>query len=239
MYIFCLLAKFGFNFIVISVKIYTQKEKSMKKAIVGIIAILIGVSLVYFFIQAKNTPFLVIDSFEGKIIGGENATVDYGSGSGAKVDIFPAKEPVCDGKQSLKITYDASSGGYIWIARGYNLIIKNAAQWKIAPSKIKWDIYDALTFFIYGESSGNDIAVDIVDNGKEYWRTLIKDDTKGWKEVTIPFADFKTRTDWQPDTATRNNTIDFPVEAFQFAPKSGAGTIFIDKVSLHKKADVK
>jgi len=211
----------------------------MKKTIIGIISILIGIVIIYFFVQSEKSPFLLIDSFEGSIVGGENATIDYGSGSGAKVDVFPAKEPVCEGKQSLKITYDVSSGGYIWIARGYNLTIKNAAQWKMPPSKIKWEKYNGLTFFIYGEASGNDIAVDIIDSGKEYWRNIIKDDTKGWKEVYVPFIKFKARADWQPDIAKRNNTIDFPIEAFQIAPKTGTGTIFIDKVCFHKNTNPK
>lgn len=205
------------------------------KVILGIIFIFAVVIVVYFIVQYLTSPILIIDNFEGNIIGGADATVDYGSGSGAKVDIFPAKKPVIHGRQSLKIVYDNSSNGYMWVARGYDLTIKNAAQWRVPPSKIKWNNYDALGFYIYGEASGNDIAVDVIDNGKEYWRYLIKDDTKGWKEVVIPFSDFKARTDWQPDIATRNDAIDFPINAFQLEPKTGAGTFYIDKVFLRKK----
>lgn len=202
-----------------------------------IILILIGivVATLAIFTLRKASPVLVIDSFEGKIIGGVNATVDYGSGSGAKVDVFPAKEPVYHGRQSLKIVYDNTEGGYMWVARGYNLTMKNAGQWRVRPERIKWDNYDALVFYIYGEGNGNQIAVDIIDNGKEYWRYLIKDDKREWREVVIPFTDFKARTDWQPDSATRNNVLDYPINVFQFEPRTGKGIIYVDKVCLRKK----
>lgn len=210
----------------------------MKSKIGITVSIIIAILVFVIFLVIKNicSPILIIDSFEGQLIGGPAATVDYGSGSGAKVDIYPSKNPVIHGKQSLKIVYDASQGGYMWIARGYNLTIPTAAQWKTPPSKIKWDNYDAFCFFIYGNATNNEIAIDLIDNGKEYCRYTIKDDTQGWKEIIIPFNEFKTRTDWQPDSATRNNIMDFPINAFQFEPKEATGEVFIDKVYLRKKS---
>lgn len=207
----------------------------LKILLIILVIVIIAAGGYYFCLCKQKSPVLIIDSFEGKIIGGENATVDYGSGAGATVDVSPARKPVIDGRQSLKIIYDVSGGGYMWIARGYNLTQKNAAQWKISPGKIKWENYNALIFYLYGEGSSNKIAVDLIDNGKEYWRFLITDDTTGWKEVIIPFSEFSVRTDWQPDSARRNNTMDFPINVFQFEPKSGKGILFIDKVSLRKR----
>lgn len=200
-----------------------------------LVVFFIVVAIFAILILRQASPILIIDSFEGKIVGGIDATVDYGSGAGATVDVSSAREPVYHGRQSLKIVYDNTEGGYMWIARGYNLTMKNAGQWRVLPSKIKWDKYDALLFYLYGEGSGNEIAVDIIDSGKEYWRHLIKDDVAGWKEVVIPFSDFKARTDWQPDNAERNSVMDFPINVFQFEPKTGKGTIFVDKVCLKKE----
>lgn len=207
----------------------------MKTKILIIILVAAAVLSIGYYLFHKLSPELIIDSFEGKIEGGPDATVDYGSGSGAKIDVFPAREPVKHGRQSLKVIYDVSQGGYMWVARGYDLFITTAGQWTIRPEKIKWDEYDAIAFYVYGEESGNDIAFDLIDNGKEYWRFMIKDDCSGWKEVIIPFSEFKARTDWQPDIAQRNDTLDFPVKAFQFEPKTGTGTLFFDKVYLSKK----
>lgn len=200
-----------------------------------ILVILIITTGGYYLYLQRQKPVLIIDSFEGKIVGGEKATVDYGSGAGATVNVVPAREPVFHGRQSLKIVYDVSGGGYMWVARGYNLTQKNAAQWKVQPQKIKWDNYDAFVFHLYGEASGNNIAIDLIDSQKEYWRLLITDDTKGWKGVIIPFRDFSARTDWQPDGALRNDIIDFPINAFQFEPKTGTGILFVDRVCLRKR----
>lgn len=207
------------------------------KIIAGVLVVVIATALVLCFILTprEEPAVLIIDSFEGPLIGGTKATVDYGSGAGAKVNIGPAKKPVVHGRQSLKIVYDVSQGGYMWVARGYGLTQKNAAQWKVPPEKIKWDNYDAFVFYLYGEANGNDVAVDLIDSGKEYWRFLIKDDTKGWKEVVIPFSDFSAREDWQPDSADWNSKMDFPIMAFQFEPKTGMGILFVDKVYLRKK----
>lgn len=206
------------------------------KIIIGVLVVIIA-GFIYYILQKQGAPLLVIDSFEGKITGGPDATVDYGSGAGAKVSVFPEKAVVYHGRQSLKIVYDNSEGGYMWIARGYNLTIENAAQWVVRPEKIKWDKYDTLVFYLYGEGNGNDIAVDIIDSGKEYWRYLIKDDTKGWKEVVISFSSFSVRTDWQPDSADRNNKMDFPINVFQFEPKTGMGIVYMDKVCLRRKVN--
>lgn len=200
-----------------------------------VLAILVAATAGYYLYLQRQSPLFIIDSFEGKIMGGEKATVDYGSGAGAMVNVASAKEPVFHGRQSLKITYDVSGGGYMWVARGYNLTQKNAAQWMVLPQKIEWDNYDALVFYLYGEAGGNEIAVDLIDSGKEYWRSLIKDDARGWREVVIPFGSFSARTDWQPDSALRNNRMDFPVNVFQFEPKTGMGTLFVDKVCLRKR----
>lgn len=205
------------------------------KILIGILIILfVGVGVYYILRQKQDSSVLIIDSFEGRIIGGPDATVDYGSGAGATVDVSPVKAPVYHGRQALKIVYDNTEGGYMWIARGYNLTMKNADQWRVAPDKIKWDNYDGLIFYLYGEAGGSEIAFDIIDKGREYWRFMIKDDTAGWKEIFIPFSLFSARTDWQPDSAVRDSAIDFPVNAFQFEPRTGRGTIYIDKVCLKK-----
>jgi len=206
-----------------------------KATIVILLVIFIAGIGIFFIKRQNNSPLTVIDSFEGKLIKGANATVDYGAGSGNTVKIFFVNKPVYQGKQALKIVYDASVGGYMWVARGYGLTQKNAGQWKISPQKIKWDKYNAFVFYLYGQNSGNKIAIDLIDNGREYWRSLIKDDKVGWKEVVIPFNNFFCRTDWQPDRAVKNKKLDFPIRAFQFEPKTGKGVIFVDKVCLHKK----
>lgn len=181
------------------------------------------------FAEVKN---LLIEDFEGTISGGENGTVDFGSGSGSSVEVTADTSIKNSGAQSLKISYNAVSGGYMWIARGFGLDAKNSA-WLITPEAIGWKTYNAITFYVYGEGSKTKIAFDIKDNGNEMWRFIITDDLKGWKQITCPLNEFFARGDWQPSNADANATLDFPVKSFQFEPLAEAkGVLFIDTVEL-------
>jgi len=180
--------------------------------------------------QDKN---LLIDDFEGAIT---SETVDFGSGGLSSIEIEPSKDIVYHGSQSIKMKYSAKSDGYMWMARGYGLDVKGAAQWLIVPEDIDWSKYSALSFYLYGENSGAMIAVDLLDNGHEYWRFIIHDDFEGWKQIICPFDQIFPRGDWQPAKADANAELDFPIRAFQLEPRPKAeGTIYIDYVHLIEK----
>ena len=86
---------------------------------------------------------------------------------------------------------------------------------------------------MHGENSGAMIAVDIIDDGFEYWRFIIHDNFAGWKQIICPLEGFFPRGDWQPDKADKNAELDFPIRAFQFEPRPTAkGVIYIDYVHL-------
>jgi hypothetical protein len=95
---------------------------------------------------------LLIDDFEGRIFGGPEGTVDFGAGGGSSVEVAAATDIRYSGKQSLKITYDAVSGGYIWIARGFGLDAKNTA-WLIKPEDIDWQKLRGIASYMYGSNS--------------------------------------------------------------------------------------
>ncbi len=202
----------------------------MKKLLLGLVMVLGVVS--FSFAQDKG---LLIDDFEGVIDGGANGTVDFGAGNGSTVSVSASTDIVSAGKQSLKITYDAVSGGYMWIARGFGLDAKNAG-WLFKPESIDWKQYNAVAFNLYGNNSKGSIAFDLKDNGGEIWRFLITDDFTGWKQIICPFDQFFARADWQPDSADKNGQIDYPIKSYQFEPlPEGKGTIYIDDVELVKK----
>lgn len=121
----------------------------------------------------------------------------------------------------------------MWIARGYNLDVKGAAQWLVEPQKISWNKYNTISLQMYGGNSNSVVAFDIKDAKGEIWRFIIDDDFSGWKEIICPFKDFFVRKDWQPDTAEKNEIIDFPIMSFQFEPRlAGKGTYYFDCVKL-------
>lgn len=182
-----------------------------------------------------QTEGLLIDDFEGVISGGPDGTVDFGAGGGSSVEVTAATDIRHSGNQSMKVVYNAVPGGYMWIARGYGLDAKNAV-WRVFPEDIKWNEYNALSFYVYGGDSKTKVAFDIKDNGNEMWRFLLEDNFEGWKQAICPFNEFFARSDWQPDSADKNATLDFPIKAFQFEPRPEAkGTLYFDEVELIKK----
>ncbi len=178
---------------------------------------------------------LLLDDFEGQISGGAEGTVDFGAGNGSTVDVAANAEYKRSGAQALKINYNAVSGGYIYVARGFNLDAKNAA-WKVKPEDIDWKLYKAICFYVYGTDSKASIAFDVKDKGGEIWRYSFEDNFSGWKQIICPFDEFYARTDWQPDNAEKNDTIDFPIMSFQFEPRPEArGTLYVDQLELVAK----
>lgn len=175
---------------------------------------------------------LLIDDFEIAISGGATGTVDYGSGEGSSVEVTASKEIKYSGSQSLKITYDAVPGGYMWIARGFQLDSENT-DWLVRPEDINWTGFRAISFYMYGSNSKARIAFDIKDNGNEMWRFMIEDNFTGWKKIICQFSDFFARGDWQPYDADKNANLDFPIKSFQFEPRPEAkGTVYFDQVEL-------
>jgi hypothetical protein len=177
-------------------------------------------------------PGLLIDDFEGAISGGPDGTVDFGTGGGSSLEVTAATDIKYSGAQSLKAVYDAVTGGYMWIARGFGLDAKNTA-WRVLPEEIKWQEYNAFSFYVYGSNSKTRIAFDVKDSGGEVWRYLLEDNFTGWKQIVASFNEFSARSDWQPDTADKNGTLDFPIKSYQFEPlPESKGTLYFDRVEL-------
>ena len=175
---------------------------------------------------------LLLDDFEGPISGGPEGTVDFGAGNGSSVDVTAAQDIKYSGNQSLKVSYDAVSGGYMYVALGFGLDAKNTA-WLVKPEDINWSKYKAFSFYVYGSDSKVQVAFDIKDNGNEMWRFMFEDNFMGWKKIVCPFNMFLARDDWQPDNADNNLNLDFPIQVFQFEPRPAAqGTLYFDRVEL-------
>lgn len=173
---------------------------------------------------------VLLDSFEGEI---SKATVDYGAAEGSFLEVIADKGQKVCGEQSLKVIYELSTSGYMWIARGYGLDVSGAARWLKEPGDINWKAYNAISVQMHGSGSGGVVAFDIKDSGGELWRFLLDDDTAGWREVICPLEEFFPRGDWQPDTAERNEQLDFPIMSFQFEPRlAGKGIYLFDCVKL-------
>lgn len=182
---------------------------------------------------AGNTP-LLLDDFEDLDEGNVLESVDFGSGAGSEINVEVSRQIKVSGDKSIKVVYNSVPGGYMWLARGYDLDVKGASKWRKRPEDIKWNKYKTLSFYIYGQGKNTQIAVDLRDAGKEYWRFMIRDDTEGWQKIECSLNEFFARSDWQPEDAVKNGVIDFPLKSFQFEPRTpGEGVIYIDKVELN------
>lgn len=184
------------------------------------------------FIGCSAPKVVLLDDFEGQI---SKETADFGSGNGSKVNVAPSLKTIYSGHQALEVDYNSVKGGYMWIARGYNLDVPGAGQWVKKPQQIDWKQYSGVSFYFYGEGNGAQIAFDVKDAQKEILRYMFTDDTKGWRKISCPFSKFVSRTDWQPQGVPVNKTIDYPVMSFQFEVKSpGEGSFCVDKVEVYK-----
>ena len=184
-------------------------------------------------IRSEDLKGFMIDDFEGVITGGPEGTVDFGVGNGSSVNVTASTEIKHSGNQALKVEYDAIAGGYMWIARGFDLDVKGAAYWRVKPEDIKWKDYNALSFYMYGANSKANVAFDLKDNGNEIFRFIVEDNFTGWKQIVCTFAQFFARTDWQPNNADKNSAIDFPIKSFQFEPlPESKGILYFDDVEL-------
>jgi len=183
--------------------------------------------------QTKDA--LLLDDFEGLVLGGPDGTVDFGSGGGSTVEVSAETQIKQSGNQSLKAVYNAVTGGYMWVARGSGLDVKNAG-WLVSPESIDWPKFNAVSFYVFGSNSGARVAFDVKDKGLEVFRFLTTDDFTGWKQIVAPFSEFSARSDWQPDSAEKNGALDFPLKSYQFEILPEAkGTLFFDKVELANK----
>jgi hypothetical protein len=182
---------------------------------------------------AEEGKGLLLDDFEGAITGGADGTVDFGAGNGSTLQASAATDIKNKGSQAMKAEYDAVPGGYMWIARGYGLDVKGAACWLVPPQEINWKDYNAISFYLYGRDSKGNIAFDLKDNGNEMWRFMVEDNFTGWKQIVCPFAQFFSRSDWQPNSADKNDILDFPIKSFQFEPlPESKGVLYFDTVEL-------
>lgn len=183
------------------------------------------------FAQEKS---LLIDDLEGEISGIPDGTVDYGAGNGSTIEVTASTDIKQSGNQAIKVNFDAVAGGYMWVARGVDLSAERA-DWQVKPEEIAWEKYEVISFYMYGTDSKADVAFDIKDNGNEMWRFMVKDDFKGWKQISCAFDQFYARDDWQPDNADKNGKIDYSIKSYQFEPRSGKGTLYFDAVALVEK----
>ena len=132
----------------------------------------------------------------------------------------------------LTISYDITGWG------GFTHAFTNGVDWITQ----NWLGYDALRFWLYGNNTGATIQIDLLENQApdstfdtaERFYDRIEDDYTGWKQFTLPFSDFKRRTDFQPSGAPNDGLTLEQVSGYAFIFPAGVGAqvAYLDKVML-------
>jgi len=134
--------------------------------------------------------------------------------------------------QVMRIDYNISSYG------GFDHRLTEGSGW----ASQDWSNHNAFQFWLYGNNTGQQILLDIFDNRNpadtadtaERWRYVFLDDYEGWQRITIPFAFFQRRTDWQPGGAPDDGLglTEMNGYAIGFPAGVGAQTAYLDNVQV-------
>ena len=189
--------------------------------------------------QAQDTAARLIDDFEtSEVFAGRdqynNAIGHAPWGDVAGNVTLGLAEMERDGAatSALKIDYDIGAWG------GFTHALTDGENW-ISDD---WTGHNALRFWLYGNSTGGTVQVEIFDNrnpnlnsdSAERWFYRISDDYSGWQEFSIAFRSFQRRTDWQPGGAPDDGLGLNQVSGYAFGFPAGAGaqTAYLDDVTL-------
>ena len=143
-----------------------------------------------------------VDGFEGGLPAGTAFndtpnTIAYGyatfAGGGtaaiATTSAAPAPVPgAAAGNTVLQLDVDTTNFA------GFVHVFENTAAGLLAPQD--WSAFDALTFWLYGNNTGIDLYIDLLDNRGgpdafypfELWTSTFKDDFSGWKQLSFAFS---------------------------------------------------
>jgi hypothetical protein len=105
----------------------------------------------------------------------------------------------------------------------------------LGEGKSDWSAYSALHFWMYGANSGKSFILYLEEDKKEQIvAATVTDDFTGWKEFVLPFAGFKSRTDYQASDAVVDRKFEPNVKTIQIGPGSGDSAFYLDDFSLTK-----
>ncbi|HYG74312.1 MAG TPA: carbohydrate binding domain-containing protein [Planctomycetota bacterium] len=104
-----------------------------------------------------------------------------------------------------------------------------------------WSSYSGVSFWFYGNGTGNDMAFEIMENqlpGRnedtaERFVYEFKDNFTGWRQITARWGAFKRRN-WQPGKVPNDGFTLKQVNGFDFIAGTGSGWFMADQIGLIK-----
>ncbi len=190
-------------------------------------------------------PRLIADFEEGiKLVkqeeGADIGFVPWGDSTGNAVigitQVIPftelARPEATAHEQVLRVDYEIGAWG------GFTYAFTDGAGW----ASQDWTRHNALRFWLYGNGTGQIVQIELFDNrapgnnadSAERFFYHLLDDYAGWQQITIPFAHFQRRGDWQPGGAPDDgfNLNEVNGFAFGFPANVGAKSAYLDEVQI-------
>ncbi|MBB5084437.1 glycoside hydrolase family 3 N-terminal domain-containing protein [Nonomuraea endophytica] len=105
-----------------------------------------------------------------------------------------------------------------------------------------WAPYSGFSFWVKGTASGQRVFFELKDGGAgagsaELFESSFTDDTAGWRQIQVPFADFVRRGDYQPGGAPTDGELDLiAMWGYSIRFPSAAGTLVFDDVQVYGTA---
>ncbi|MCY4071982.1 MAG: family 16 glycosylhydrolase [Chloroflexi bacterium] len=134
--------------------------------------------------------------------------------------------------KALNVNYDIAAWG------GFSYVFNDGENW----TSRNWREFNAISFWFLGSNTEQAVQFEIFDNrdpnrdgdSAERWFVRFEDDSYGWKQLEIPFADFERRSDWQPEGAPDDGFNLDAVVGYAFGLPAGTGGSFaiIDDIEL-------
>ena len=217
------------------------------------LGLFLGLSLSFVFgmlaIPAVASPvdeptLQVIDDFETPLVSGQdsdgvpigffvaqdgNSTTTF-----AQTDAPPAAVPDLSAPNNvLEMNFTISSFGVVI----HNFANETVDTW--TPQD--WSTYEGVGFWLYGNNSGTDLFVDIIDNrslnstvdNAERYTVTFQDDFTGWQYLQFPFDDF-VRKDIGNGAPNDGFTLtSVHGWAFGTLTTDGTQTYYLDQITLY------
>jgi hypothetical protein len=187
---------------------------------------------------------LVVDDFEAGLPSGTASGVAVGfftfagGGGGASIATSTTPQPpgAAVGNHVMQYVGSAPDNGFAGFAHFFENPGANA--WVTRD----WTGYDTLSFWLYGNNTGTDLFVDIIDNRNpgsttedaERFVSEFKDDFSGWKQISLPFAGFvrKDIGNGAPDDGLGLNEVHGWAFGHLATRDAGSVTYYIDDVRV-------
>jgi hypothetical protein len=134
------------------------------------------------------------------------------------------------GKTALEMNFNVSGGD-------------GGGAYFVLPSLQDWSGYDGVRLWVRGQRSMTVLNIEVFDNSpvphptRDNWERFIyefSDDVEGWRQVSVPFSQFKRR-DFQRDGAPNDGFTLTAVHGFGFMGSRGQGSFAVDQVELYRK----